>query len=113
MEVNVYPDYAQLSRAAADLIKNVISQKKNPLVCIASGHTPIGVFDCLVKDVKEGKLDISGCTFLSLDEWVGIDPEDPGSCLSMLKRDFFDQVPIKDSQIVAFNVKADLEKECK
>ncbi|HEY5823709.1 MAG TPA: 6-phosphogluconolactonase, partial [Cyclobacteriaceae bacterium] len=113
MEINVYPDYAQLSRAAADLIKKVIAQKKDALVCIASGHTPIGVFECLVKAVKAGELDISGCTFLSLDEWVGIDPEDTGSCLSMLKRDFFDQVQIKDSQIVAFNVKADLENECK
>jgi len=113
MELKIYPDYAHLSRAAADLISEVISKKKNALVCIASGHTPIGVFECLVKDIKSGKLDITGCTFLSLDEWVGIDPEDPGSCLSMLKRDFFDQVPIKDNQIVAFNVKANLEKECK
>jgi len=95
------------------LISDVISQKTNPLVCIASGHTPIGVFECLVKDVKEGKLDLSGCTFLSLDEWVGIDPKDPGSCLSMLKKDFFNQLDIKESQIVAFNVKADLEAECK
>src|SRR6478736_7497682 len=112
MEVNVYPDYARLSRAAADLIAKIISQKKNALVCIASGHTPIGVFECLVKDVNAGKLDLSGCTFLSLDEWVGIDPEDPGSCLSMLKRDFFNHLSLKESQIVCFDVKANLEKEC-
>jgi len=113
MELKIYPDYSQLSRSAANLIKEAISKKKNALVCIASGHTPIGVFKCLVNDVKAGELDLTGCIFLSLDEWVGINPADPGSCLSMLKRDFFDQLDINENRIVFFNVKADLEKECK
>ncbi len=112
MEISVYTDYNLLSRAAAELIAEVISQKKKTLVCIASGHTPIGVFEYLVKDVNAGKLDLTNCTFLSLDEWVGIDPEDPGSCLSMLKRDFFNHLSLKESQIVFFDVTANLEKEC-
>ena len=113
MTTKIFPDYETLSRATADLIKDYIFQKKTSLICLASGHTPVGVFQNLIKDVKEGSLDIGQCTFLSLDEWVGIDPHDSGSCLSMLKRDFFDPLKIPDTQIEFFNVLSDdLEKEC-
>jgi glucosamine-6-phosphate isomerase len=113
MITKIFPDYVTLSRATADLINDYITRKPASLVCIASGHTPVGVFQNLIKDVQSKKLDISQCTFLSLDEWVGIDPGDTGSCLSMLKKDFFDPLNIPDSQTEYFNVLApDLEKEC-
>ncbi len=113
MITKIFPNYETLSRATADLIKAYILQKKVSLICLASGHTPIGVFQNLIEDVRSGQLDISQCTFLSLDEWVGVDPNDPGSCLSMLKKDFFSPLNLPDSQFDFFNVQAnDLEQEC-
>jgi len=113
MITKIFPDYESLSRATADLIKDYIIAKPASLVCIASGHTPVGVFQHLIKDVQSKKLDISRCMFLSLDEWVGIDPADSGSCLSMLKKDFFNPLSIPDSQTECFNVgAANLQKEC-
>ena len=114
MELKIYPDYQQLSKATAQLIIDVIQKRKNALICIASGHTPVGVFEQLVHEVKFNGLDLDGCTFLSLDEWVGIDPADPGSCLSMLKKDFFTPLQIGEKQLVYFDVTVpDLDKECK
>lgn len=113
MEIKVYPDYDQLSRATADLIGAYVNNKKDSWICLASGHTPIGVFKCLMQDIKESKLDLSSCKFFSLDEWVGIDPSDSGSCLSMLKNDFFGPLNIPEHQIEFFNVLSpDLQQEC-
>ena len=113
MTTKIFPDYEALSRATADLIADYISRKPKALVCIASGHTPVGVFQNLIKDVQSKKLDLGQCTFLSLDEWVGIDPTDSGSCLSMLKKDFFDPLDIPHAQTEYFNVlERDLQKEC-
>jgi 6-phosphogluconolactonase/glucosamine-6-phosphate isomerase/deaminase len=70
MKINIYPDYKSLSRATADLVAGYITEKKTSLVCLASGHTPRGVFDCLIEDVKSKRLDLSQCTFVSLDEWI-------------------------------------------
>jgi galactosamine-6-phosphate isomerase len=113
MITRILENYQALSRATADLIKDYINNKKASIVCIASGHTPVGVFQNLAADVRAGKLDISQCIFLSLDEWIGIDPSNPGSCTSMLRKDFFTPLNISESQIVFFNVLAtDLEKEC-
>ena len=114
MVTKIFPDYGTLARATADLIKNYIEKKPASLVCIASGHTPIGVFQNLVEDVRSKKVNIDRCTFLGLDEWIGIDPTDEGSCLSMLKKDFFDPLGIQSAQTEYFNVlAADLEEECK
>jgi glucosamine-6-phosphate isomerase len=113
MKVLSYPDYNKLSRAVADLINDTIKAKPNALVCIASGHTPVGVFKCLAEDINAGKLDVSRVTFVSLDEWLGIDPSDPGSCISMLRRDFFDHVKLRKEQIELFDINSsDPQAEC-
>jgi glucosamine-6-phosphate isomerase len=103
MNIKQYHDYATLSRATADLIVEYISAKKNSIVCLASGHTPRGVFQCLVDDVKSNRLDISKCIFVSLDEWVGIAASQKGSCREMMDEDFFNPLQIPSSQIKFFD----------
>jgi glucosamine-6-phosphate isomerase len=112
MRVQTFDNYPELSRATADLIASTIQKKPYSLICIASGHTPVGVFKCLIDDVKSGALDVSKVTFVSLDEWLGIDPSDSGSCISMLRKDFFDHVPLRQQQIEMFDVKANPVAEC-
>jgi glucosamine-6-phosphate deaminase len=113
MEVRVYKDYEELSRATADLIGSYVVQKPDAMICIASGHTPVGTFRCLVQDVQAGKLDLSEATFVSLDEWIGVDPADPGSCLAMLKNDFFEHLTLRKEQVQFFDVTVkDLQGEC-
>jgi len=113
MKIQIFKDYQALSKATTQLIVNQIKAKSTALICLASGHTPIGVFQELAKEVNANKLDLSGCTFLSLDEWIGIDPNDSGSCLSMLKKDCFDPLHIQPDKIEFFNVQTnDLQREC-
>lgn len=113
MNIQIFKDYSALSKATADLIINYIKSKKDSLICLASGHTPIGVFQELRKAVQVNQVDLNHCTFLSLDEWVNIDPSDPGSCLSMLQKDCFTPLGIGKHQVEFFDVSvADLQKEC-
>ena len=114
MIIKRYHDYATLSRATADLIAEYICAKKNSIVCLASGHTPRGVFQCLVDDVKSNRLDISKSIFVSLDEWVGIAASQKGSCREMMDEDFFNPLQIPSSQIKFFDgLSDDLAKEVK
>ncbi|MBA4054609.1 MAG: glucosamine-6-phosphate deaminase [Marivirga sp.] len=112
MKVNTYPDYKTLSRATADLITEYISKKKNSLVCLASGHSPRGVFECLIADVKSKRLDITGCVFVSLDEWIGIAAKQKGSCRDMMDEDFFEPLQIPENHIKFFDgISSDLAGE--
>lgn len=112
MQVKKYKDYTELSKEVAELISSVINKKPYAHVCIASGHTPVGVFRHLISKINDKLLDVSKATFISLDEWLGIDPSDPGSCISMLRKDFFDHVNLRKEQIVMFDVSASPVFEC-
>jgi glucosamine-6-phosphate isomerase len=113
MNLKIFKSYEQLSKATAQLIADYVNKKKISLICLASGHTPVGVFHQMKQLIDTGKLDLSRCTFLSLDEWIGVDPDDPGSCLAMLKKDCFDPLNIHPRQIEFFNIQtANLEDEC-
>lgn len=103
MKVKVYPDYKSMSRAAADLISAYLKKKPTSLICLASGHSPLGVFQCMVDDVRSGKLNLEKCTFVSLDEWVGIAPSQKGSCREMMDKDLFFPLAIKKDQIIFFD----------
>jgi glucosamine-6-phosphate isomerase len=112
MKINIHSDYQALSRATADLIVSYIVGKPNSLICLASGHTPLGVFECLVKDVKDKKVDISQCVFVGLDEWVGIGPKQDGSCRLLMDEFFFDPLNIPAKQIHFFDaLSGDLQHE--
>lgn len=113
MKIQILPNYHLLSETVAGLIIRYVNSKKDALICFASGHTPLGVFEELRLAQQSKKIDLRNCQFLSLDEWIGIDPSDPGSCLSMLQKDCFGPLEIKKDQIEFFHVlTSDLEAEC-
>ncbi|MBK7652967.1 MAG: hypothetical protein IPJ20_22570 [Flammeovirgaceae bacterium] len=95
MEIKILSNYLTLSKATSELIVHYINKNPKALICLASGHTPLGVFEELRLALQSKKIDLSECRFLSLDEWVGIDPSDSGSCLSMLQKDCFGPLGIK------------------
>lgn len=114
MQIKTFTDYQSLSRECANLVASYIRRKPASVICLASGSTPIGVFHCLVEDVRSGKLDLSQCLFVSLDEWVGIDKTVEGSCRNMMDKDLFHPLNIPESNICFFDgMAADLPGECK
>lgn len=103
MNLRILSDYSTLSRATADLIGSYLRAKPKSLICLASGHSPRGVFEYLVGDVVSKRLTLDECTFVSLDEWLGIPASQPGSCRDMMDKDLFKPLGIPPSRIVFFN----------
>ncbi|MEJ7644156.1 MAG: glucosamine-6-phosphate deaminase [Chryseolinea sp.] len=103
MTIQIFKDYSALSRATADLIVEYLRSKPISLVCLASGHSPKGVFDCLVDEVKSNRLNLDQCSFVSLDEWIGIPATQKGSCRAMMDDDFFNPAQIDKTRIFFFD----------
>jgi glucosamine-6-phosphate deaminase len=110
MKINTFPDYEALSEATANLIIDVLKQKPDALICIASGDTPLGVCKFLAKSDK--KL-FEKCTFVGLDEWVGMDENDEGSCKYGIYQNLLIPLNFPSERIKYFDAKAqDLASEC-
>jgi glucosamine-6-phosphate isomerase len=113
MKVNVFDTYEQMSKATAEFIIEAVRENPSSVICLASGDTPTGTLKNLVQAAKEGRVNFSGCKFVGLDEWVGMDKNDPGSCSNYVFSNFFDALNISKKKIVFFDAKAEnLEKEC-
>ncbi len=114
MNVIIRQTYQDMSAAAADLVLDQVARKPQSLLCFPSGDSPTGMLDILVDRINEGKADFSQCKFVGLDEWVGMDRNDLGSCQHYMYEKFFDPARVRTDQIIFFNAKAaDLRAECR
>ena len=113
MKVIIGDTYEDMSKKAVAELLAILKTKKNPLLCTASGDSPKGMYKELIKQVKEKDIDISKWTFLSLDEWAGMNQEDEGSCRFHLNNDLFGPLKVKEENIVFFDGRAtDPQAEC-
>ncbi len=77
--VEVYPSVRELGRAAAghagDVIRAAIERRGKARIVVATGNSQVVMAECLVKE----KLDWKRVEVFHMDEYVGIDEEDPAS----------------------------------
>jgi len=113
MKVLSFKNYQSLSDFAATEIANAIKNKPSLVLCLASGDTPKLTVELLVKKIKDQKIDHSAITFIGLDEWVGLPPENTGSCHYFFQSKLIEPLQLKPSQYFLFNALAnDLQNEC-
>ncbi|MGN6296882.1 MAG: glucosamine-6-phosphate deaminase [Ginsengibacter sp.] len=111
MELSIYDSYEKMSAEAAEKVMHVISAKRKTVLSPASGDTPKGLYAELVSMIHKNKTDISELWFIGLDEWLGMNGEDEGSCRFYLDQQLFNPLQIDKNRIVFFNGKAQFPQE--
>ena len=113
MTVNIYKDYHALSEAAANEIIELIKNKPDAVLCLASGDTPRLTCKLFAEKALQEKTDLTRITFIGLDEWVGIPPENAGSCHYFFQHEVFEPLHLSAGQINLFDaMSTNLEREC-
>ena len=74
MEVILASDYEEMSKTAAAIVARAIHKKHDLALGLATGDTPVGVYQMLIKQHTEHGLDFSKVRSFNLDEYVGLDP---------------------------------------
>ena len=96
-------DYDDLSRRAALAIAGFIRTNPDALLCLAAGDTPLGTFRELIRLQSEGSVDLSSVYYAGLDEWVGLGPDDTGSCRQVMRDNFYAPARIPMDRIHVFD----------
>jgi galactosamine-6-phosphate isomerase len=113
MKIFIDDTYEAMSKRVADDVIKIMNTAAEPLFCAASGDSPKGLYKELVQLNNTSLIDISNWYFLGLDEWIGLDAEDEGSCRYMLNKDLFSPLHVKDKMICCFDGKTnDATNEC-
>jgi galactosamine-6-phosphate isomerase len=114
MNLFVYETYESMSARAAESVIEIIDSKKNAVLCPASGDSPAGLYKKLVAYIQENNVDISFVKFIGLDEWLGMNGNDDGSCRFHLNNQLFHPLNVDEKNIAFFDGRADdPQAECK
>ena len=94
MQLQIFKSYNELSFHAAEKIIELVKNNPDAVLCLAAGDTPRLTYNLMAKKAMEENTDFTRCTFIGLDEWVGIPPENEGSCQFFLQNHIFDPLHI-------------------
>jgi glucosamine-6-phosphate isomerase len=114
MHIEIANTYQAMSRQAARDLIQLMGSKENPLLCVASGDTPAGLYRELITAVRQQQADISSWKFVGLDEWAGMNGSDAGSCRYHLQNQLFHPLGVQEAQVCFFDGRAaDGKAECR
>ena len=114
MNVIVTKDYDEMSKKAAEILLDVVKNKENPVLGLATGSSPIGTYDAMVEDHVKNGTDYSKVVTYNLDEYVGLPITHKESYYAFMHHYLFDRVGIREENTHLPNGLAeDLEKGCK
>ncbi|MBQ2205301.1 MAG: glucosamine-6-phosphate deaminase [Lachnospiraceae bacterium] len=113
MKVIKVKNYEEMSLAAANIIREKISLKPNSVIGLATGSSPIGIYDNLIRWYKNGELDFSAVSTVNLDEYVGLDKSSECSYRFFMDQHLFSSINIDKEKIhIPNGVAVDLQEEC-
>ncbi|MDQ0789108.1 glucosamine-6-phosphate deaminase [Streptomyces sp. B3I7] len=87
MEVVIVPDAAAGGELVANALARLVGHKPDALLGVATGSTPLPVYQALGAKVRAGTVDTSRVRIAQLDEYVGLPAEHPESYRSVLARE--------------------------
>ena len=99
MEVLIHSSYEDLSKAAAQVVADVINNKPDAVLGLATGSSPLGLYKELIRMHKEEGLDFSQVTTFNLDEYVGLAPDHDQSYHYFMHENLFKHVNVDPQNI--------------
>ncbi len=99
MEIIIKPTVAAAQQEAAKILRRQIQRKPDSVLGLATGSTPIGVYEAVVKMHETGELDFSRIVTFNLDEYVGLAPGHPCSYREFMRQHLFGKVNIAPKNI--------------
>lgn len=113
MKIVKVKNYDELSELAANMLIERIEKVEKPVVGLATGSTPEGMYANLVKKYKAGEISFANVVTFNLDEYAGLSKDDPMSYQYFMYQNLFKDVDIKSENIhIPNGLAEDLEKEC-
>lgn len=94
MRVIIEKDSEAASFRAAEVVTSMVRQKPAAVLGLATGSTPLQIYQELVRQHQSQKLDFSQITTFNLDEYVGLAPTDPNSYRYFMRYHLFDHINV-------------------
>ena len=113
MKVLIAENYEQMSAMGADIIEKIV--RENPECCLglATGSSPVGMYQELARRCREEGLDFSKVCSVNLDEYVGLEPTHDQSYRYFMDDNLFNHINIDKANTYVAKGVGDVEENLK
>ncbi len=113
MKVIVTENYEEMSKKAAEVVIEIVKNNPNAVLGFATGSSPIGLYQNMIKDHKENGTSYKNVTSVNLDEYVGLKADHNQSYAYFMRTNLFDDLDIdlKNTNLPCGSA-SDLKAEC-
>ncbi len=113
MKLSIHPNYDAMSRAAAQCFAQQILKKPDSTLCLATGKTPLGLYQNLVDMFQKGIISFSKTRCFHLDEYLELSFDDPRGFFNTLNQVLFSKVDVQTDRLYRlFDTKRMIEEAC-
>lgn len=113
MKVIVCKNTEELANEALKVMLDVIKSKESPIIGLATGSSPIGLYNAMIRDHKENGTSYKNVKSVNLDEYVGLGIESDQSYVYFMNDNLFKSIDIDRKNTNLPNGKAaDMNAEC-
>ena len=113
MRIIVCENYEEVSKKAAQMILSQVTLKPNSVLGLATGSTPIGMYENLVNLNKKGDIDFSEVRTFNLDEYYNLPKENNQSYHYFMHQNLFNHININPANIhIPNGMTNDVDAEC-
>lgn len=103
----------EVGKAAADIFQAAIHEKPACVLGMATGSSPLPLYQELIARYEAGILDFSRVRTVNLDEYKGLEPTHPQSYRYFMQENLFDHINIKpENTVVPDGLAVDVEAMC-
>ena len=99
MEIIVCPTPEDVGRRAADAVLAALPTDRPPVLGLATGSSPLGLYHELGRAVAEGRADFTDAYGFALDEYVGLPPGHPQGYHNVLLREVCETVGLPPDRL--------------
>ncbi len=96
IKIIIVDNYEQMSKKAAAMIEAQVLLKRNSVLGLATGSTPEGMYQELVKKYQENEVNFQDVTTFNLDEYYPIASDSPQSYAYYMHEHFFKHVNVRE-----------------
>jgi glucosamine-6-phosphate deaminase len=113
MEIIITETLATMSKLAADMIQRQLLRKPSSVLGLATGSTPVGLYEELVRRYHEEGLDFSKVITFNLDEYLDLPPSHPQSYRHFMNHHLFKHINVDPKNIhVPYGHAGEVEEFC-
>jgi glucosamine-6-phosphate deaminase len=112
MNVKIFDTAEQLNEYAASFIIHQINIRPNLNMGMATGRTPIGLYEELIRRYRAGAVSFNQVSMYNLDEYIGLARNHDQSFFSFMQRHLFKHIDVREDNLhIPAGTAADMEEE--